>query len=140
MIIKVKYLADVSHIAYIRTGDWIDLRTAENVELKQNEFKLISLGIAMELPYGYEALMIPRSSTFKKFGILQANSIGLIDNSYCGDNDCWMFPAYATRDVIIPKDTRICQFRIIEHQPKLEFVTVDSLGNNNRGGFGSTDV
>ena len=140
MIVKIKYLADVTPISFLKQGDWIDLRTAEEVTLKKGEFKLISLGIAMELPYGYEALVIPRSSTFKKYGIIQANSIGLIDNSYCGDNDCWMFPAYATRDVTIPKDERICQFRIQEHQPKLEFVTVETLGNNNRGGFGSTDI
>ena len=140
MIVKVKYLTDVTPIEYIRTGDWIDLRTAEEVSLSKGDFKLISLGIAMQLPFGYEALVIPRSSTFKKFGILQTNSVGLIDNSYCGDNDCWMFPAYATRDVVIPKDERICQFRIIENQPKLEFITVDRLGNNDRGGLGSTDL
>ena len=138
MIVKVKYHADITPISYIRTGDWIDLRTAEDVELKKGEFKLISLGVSMQLPFGYEASVIPRSSTFKKYKILQSNSCGLIDNSYHGDSDVWMFPAYAVEETFIPKDTRICQFRIIENQPKLDFVTVDDLGNPDRGGFGST--
>lgn len=138
MIIKVKYHADITPISYIRTGDWIDLRTAEDVHLKKGEFKLISLGISIQLPYGYEALVIPRSSTYKKYKVLQANSVGLIDNLFKGSNDIWMFPALAVEDTFIPKDTRICQFRIIENQPKLEFVTVDNLNNPDRGGFGST--
>ena len=106
--------------------------------MKAGERRYISQGISMKLPQGYEAIMAPRSSTFKRYGILQTNSIGVIDNSYCGDDDIWMFPAYATRDVEIPAGARICQFRIIKSQPRLVFTSVDSLGEENRGGLGST--
>lgn len=137
--ILIKYVrTGLDKIEYIQSGDWIDLRIAEDVTLKTGEFKLIPLGVAMMLPKGYEALVIPRSSTFKKYGIIQANSIGLIDESYCGNNDEWYFPAYATRDIEIPKNTRICQFRIIEHQPPVDIVEVTELSEINRGGFGST--
>lgn len=136
--IKIKYVKQDMVRVNINNGDWIDLRIAEDVTLKAGEFKLIPLGIAMMLPKGYEALVIPRSSTFKKYGIIQANSIGLIDEAYCGNNDEWKFPAYATRDIEIPKNTRICQFRIIEHQPPVCIVEVTKLSEVNRGGFGST--
>ena len=137
--ILIKYVrTGLDKIEHIKAGDWIDLRIAEDVTLKTGEFKLIPLGVAMMLPKGYEALVIPRSSTFKKYGIIQANSIGLIDESYCGNNDEWHFPAYATRDIEIPKNTRICQFRIIEHQPPVDIVEVTELSEINRGGFGST--
>lgn len=137
--IKIKYVKDgMEKIKQIENGDWIDLRTAENVHLEPNEFKLIPLGVAMMLPKGYEALVIPRSSTFKKYGIIQANSVGLIDETYCGGNDEWQFSAYATRAVDIPKNTRICQFRIFNHQPKVELVEADHLSGTSRGGFGST--
>lgn len=136
--IRIKYLSGIDHIQKIHKGDWIDLRCAEDTELKAGEYKLIPLGVAMELPRGYEALCAPRSSTFKNYGILLANSMGIIDETYKGDNDQWHFPAYATRDVTIPKNERICQFRIIEHQPEVEFEEVKSLGNLDRGGIGST--
>ncbi len=138
--IKVKYFSDkVSKLEYIAgKSDWIDLRAAEDVELKQGDFKLIPLGIAMQLPKGYEAHIIPRSSTFKNFGIIQANHMGMVDESYCGDNDQWYFPAIALRDTSIKAGDRICQFRIIEHQPQLIFEAVDTLGNEDRGGFGTT--
>ncbi len=100
---------------------------------------LLPLGIAMELPKGYEAIVAPRSSTYKKYGIVQTNSIGVIDNSYCGDNDQWRMPVYFTQDVVIPKGSRIAQFRIQAKQPEINFITVESLGNTDRGGFGSTD-
>lgn len=119
-------------------GDWIDLRAAEDVTLKAGEYRMIPLGVAMELPKGYEALVAPRSSTFKNYGILLANSIGIIDESYKGDNDEWNFLAYATRDTVILKGDRICQFRIIKHQPRIQFLKVDRLGNRDRGGIGST--
>ncbi len=140
MKIRIKYISDkVEKLQYIENkSDWIDLRTAERVELKTGEFKLIPLGIAMELPIGYEAHIVPRSSTFKNFGILQTNSMGIVDESYCGDNDQWFFPALAMRDTVINVNDRICQFRIMEHQPKIEFDEVDSLGNEDRGGHGST--
>lgn len=140
MDIKIRYLADIEKIQKIDIGDWIDLRSAEDVTLKAGEFKLIKLGVAMELPEGYEAYVAPRSSTFKNFGILQANSIGIIDNSYCGDNDQWMFPAYAVRDTEIHKNDRICQFRIMEKQPELYMIEVTHLSGKDRGGFGSTGV
>lgn len=136
--IKVKYLRDVQKIKRISVGDWIDLRAAETVEMKAGEFKMIPLGVAMELPKGYEALVAPRSSTFKQYGIILANSIGIIDESYKGDDDEWNFLAYAMRDTEIKKNERICQFRIIGHQPEIEIEEVDTLGNENRGGIGST--
>ena len=135
--IKIKYLRDIQKIERFNTGDWIDLRAAETVVIPAGEVKLIPLGVAMELPEGYEAIVAPRSSTHKR-GILMANSIGVIDESYKGDNDEWHFPAYATKDTAIQKNERICQFRIIEHQPMIHLVEVDRLGNADRGGIGST--
>ena len=119
-------------------GDWIDLCTKEDVTLKQGEFKLIDLGVAMKLPKGYEALVVPRSSTFIKYGIVQTNSIGIIDETYCGNHDVWKFPALALRDTEIKSCTRIAQFRIIKHQPDVRFFELENLPDKNRGGFGST--
>ena len=136
--IKIKYLRGVQKIERFNTGDWIDLRCAEDVTMKAGEFKMIPLGVAMELPEGYEALVAPRSSTCKKLGIMLANSIGIIDESYKGDGDEWHFLAYAFRDTSIRKNERICQFRIIEHQPMIHLMEVDRLGNPDRGGIGST--
>lgn len=138
--INIKYLTDIiDKLTYIDgKSDWIDLRAAETVDMDPMEFKLIPLGIAMQLPAGYEAHVIPRSSTFKNFGIIQANSMGLIDESYCGDNDQWYFPAIALRKTTILANDRICQFRIMKHQPQIEFREVDSLNNDSRGGIGST--
>ena len=140
--VKIKYFTDkIKKLKYIDSkSDWIDLRAAEDIELKAGEFKLIPLGVAMELPDGYEAHMVPRSSTFKNYGVIQTNSMGVIDEIYCGDNDFWFFPAYATRDTKIYMNDRICQFRIMKHQPHLEFIEVNSLDNNDRGGHGSTGV
>ena len=140
MKIKVKYHADIDRIQKINIGDWIDLRASEDIELKNGEFKIIPLGVSMQLPEGYEALVVPRSSTFKNFGIISANSIGVIDNSYCGDNDIWKFPAIALRDTVIKKNERICQFRIIANQPKFKVEEVLVLDNADRGGIGSTGV
>ena len=129
----------IERLAYIGgKSDWIDLRAAEEVTMKAGEFRLIPLGIAMELPKGYEAHVVPRSSTFKSFGIIQTNSMGVIDETYCGDNDQWFMPAYALRDTRIHVNDRICQFRIMEHQPELFFEETDALLNGDRGGFGST--
>lgn len=138
--INIKYLTDsIDKLTYIDgKSDWIDLRAAETVDMEPMEFKLIPLGIAMQLPAGYEAHVIPRSSTFKNFGIIQANSMGLIDESYCGDNDQWYFPAIALRKTTIRTNDRICQFRIMKHQPQIEFHEVDNLNNESRGGIGST--
>lgn len=139
-IIKIKYHSDeIEKLRYIDgKSDWIDLRSAEDVELKAGEFKLISLGISIRLPEGYEAHIVPRSSTFKTWGIIQTNSMGIIDESYCGDNDIWRMPVYATRDSKINKNDRICQFRIVKHQPIIKFEEVAYLSEINRGGFGST--
>lgn len=139
MQIKIKYhVKGLKKIEVIEKGDWIDLRAAETVSLKQGELKYISLGVSMKLPEGYEAQVAPRSSTFKSWGILQANSLGIIDNSYSGTNDIWKFPAYATRDTVIELNDRICQFRLVEKMPEIEFVEADKLDNNDRGGFGTT--
>ena len=138
--IRIKYFSDkIERLKYIDgKSDWIDLRASETVELKAGEFKLIPLGVAMELPKGYEAHLVPRSSTFKNYGILQTNSCGIIDGTYCGDEDMWRMPVYATRDTVINENDRICQFRIVENQPEIVFDEVESLDNENRGGFGST--
>lgn len=138
--INIKYFTgNIDKLTYIDgKSDWIDLRAAETVDMDPMEFKLIPLGIAMQLPAGYEAHVIPRSSTFKNFGLIQANSMGLIDESYCGDSDQWYFPAIALRKTTILANDRICQFRIMKHQPQIEFREVDNLNNESRGGIGST--
>lgn len=136
--VKIKYLKPILKIGVVSNSDWVDLRAAEDVVMKAGEFRMIPLGVAMELPKGYEAIVAPRSSTFKKYGILLTNSIGIIDESYKGDNDEWHFPAYATADTCIKKNERICQFRIVKHQPVLQFAEVETLNNCNRGGLGST--
>ena len=138
--IKIKYLNDdITRLEYIDgKSDWIDLRAAEEDELKAGEFKLIHLGVAMQLPEGYEAHIVPRSSTFKKWGIIQTNHCGIVDNSYCGPNDWWRMPVFALRDTKIEVNDRICQFRIQKNQPTLVFNEVEEMEANNRGGFGST--
>ena len=138
--IKIKYHSkEISKLEYIEgKSDWIDLRAAEHVVLKKGEFKLINLGISMELPKGYEAVIVPRSSTYKNFGIIQTNHMGVIDETYCGDNDVYMMPVLAVRDTEINVNDRICQFRIQRHQPQIVFEEVEHLGNENRGGIGST--
>ena len=140
MEIQIKYFTDkIERLRYIDgKSDWIDLRAAETIELKAGEFKLIPLGVAMKLPRGYEAHVVPRSSTFKNFGIIQTNHCGIIDGSYCGPNDQWFFPAYAVRDTVINVNDRICQFRIMTNQPRIDFYESDLEDNANRGGHGST--
>lgn len=138
--IRIKYFSDeIEKLDYIDgKSDWIDLRASEDVELKQGEFKLVPLGVAMELPKGYEAHIVPRSSTYKNFGVIQANHCGIVDGSYCGDNDMWRMPVIAMRDTVIHINDRICQFRIMKNQPAIEFETVEHLEGPDRGGFGST--
>lgn len=138
--IKVRYLPGAPHIEQVGWGSWIDLYTYEDVTLKAGQREYISMGVAMQLPQGYEAILAPRSSTFKRYGLLQSNSIGVIDSTYNGDDDIWCMPVVATRDIYIPKGTRICQFRIQKEQPKIHFVAVPSLGNENRNGFGSSGI
>lgn len=138
--VQIKYHdTEIDKVEKITKGDWIDLRAAETVELKAGEFKIISLGVSMKLPEGYEAHLVPRSSTFKKWGILQTNHMGVIDNSYSGDNDIWGMPVLAMRDTVINKNDRICQFRLVERMPHdIEIIEVEHLDGVDRGGFGST--
>ena len=139
MKICLKYFVEgLTPVEKIAKGDWIDLRAAEDVEMKKGDFRYLRLGVGMILPDGYEAHVAPRSSTFKNFGILVANSFGVIDNSYCGEEDEWRLPVLAMRDTVIHKNDRICQFRIVEKQPELEFEVVEHLRDESRGGFGST--
>lgn len=139
-IIQIKYHSEeIEKLRYIDgKSDWIDLRAAENVVLRAGEYRLISFGISMKIPEGYEAHVVPRSSTFKNFGILQSNSCGIIDCSYCGENDIWKMPVYAVRDTEIHVNDRIAQFRIMENQPKILFEEVERMEGKDRGGFGST--
>lgn len=137
--IKIKYHnKNVEKIEKIEKGDWIDLRAAETVTLEAGDFKIISLGVSMKLPDGYEAYVVPRSSTYKKWGIIQTNSIGIIDNSYSGDNDIWGMPVVALQDTTINEGDRICQFRIMKKMDEVEFEEVEKLDGSDRGGFGST--
>ncbi len=139
--IRIKYhCASLEKLTSISVGDWIDLRAAERVELKAGDFRRISLGVSMKLPEGYEAHIAPRSSSFQKWGFLQVNSVGVVDNSYSGTDDLWMLPVYATRDAVIEMNDRICQFRILRRMPQIRFLEVESLDEVNRGGFGSTGV
>ena len=138
--IKIKYFTDkIDKLAYIDgKSDWNDLRASEEVTLKQGEFALVPLGVAMELPKGYEAHIVPRSSTYKNFGVIQANHCGVVDGSYCGDNDMWRMPVIAMRDTQIHVNDRICQFRIMKNQPEILFEEVEHLEGKDRGGFGTT--
>lgn len=141
--IKVRYIPNekgkIHQLTFIDGGDWVDLYTKNDEYITSGQFKNIPLGVAMKLPAGYEALVVPRSSTFVKYGLIQVNSVGVIDEKYCGNNDEWHFPVMCIGEpVSIPAGTRLCQFRIIRHQPAFDFETVTSLGSTNRGGFGST--
>lgn len=136
--VKIKYHTNILPLEKNEKGDWIDLRAAEDVDMTAGDYCLIPLGVSMKLPEGYEAHIVPRSSTFKKWGIIQANHMGVIDNSYSGDEDQWHFPAIALRTTHIRKNDRICQFRLVKNQEPIEFLEVDHLDNINRGGFGST--
>lgn len=147
--IKIKYHTDIQKIQKVAMGDFIDLRAAESVFIPFGKMVKVSLGISMQLPKGYEAHVVPRSSTFEKWGVICVNSMGIIDNSYCGDNDVWKFPAFCleprtmkngVQGTMIHKGDRICQFRIVENQPVIEFEEVAVLGNKDRGSFGSTGV
>ena len=155
--IRVLYHTDINKLEKLSIGDWIDLRAAEDVFIPKGQSALISLGVSMKLPEGYEAHVVPRSSTFKNYGLIMTNSVGIIDNSYCGTNDVWRFPAYCLESKTsrcinitdkgfiqygswVHKNDRICQFRIVKSQPPIEFVEVDTLDDTDRGGIGSTGV
>ena len=140
--IKIKYFSeDIEKLRYIGgNSDWIDLRAAEDVTMKKGEFRLIRLGVAMELPQGYEAHVVPRSSTYKNFGLIQTNHMGVIDESYKGDADEWKWPTLAMRDTEVHAGDRLCQFRIMKHQPQINFIEVQTLENEDRGGFGTSGI
>ena len=141
MKIKIHYFSpDAPRLKVTTKGDWIDLYVSETVTLHKGDFALVPLGVSMQLPAGWEARTVPRSSAFRRWGIVQPNSVGVIDNSYCGTNDEWKLPVYATRDTVIEKGDRICQFRVFENQPPIEFEEADELSEVDRGGFGSTGV
>ena len=136
MELKVKYLTDIKPLEKFREGDWIDLRAAKDMNLKVGEYAVIPLGICVELPKGYEAHIAPRSSTFKQWNIIQVNGVGIVDETYCGDNDEWGMPVYAVQDTVIHKNDRVCQFRLVYHQPEFTITKVPMLGNPDRKGFG----
>ena len=138
--LKIKYhVKELEKLRYIDgKSDWIDLRVAENVSMKQGEYRLISMGISVEIPKGYEMLIVRRSSAYKNFGILQTNAMGVVDESFCGDNDIIHMPILAMRDTEIHINDRIGQFRLMPHQPEVHFIEVDHLDNEDRGGFGTT--
>lgn len=139
MEIKVKYHCGAAKpIRQAHPGEWIDLRAADDVYLEAGKFHLISLGVSIQLPYGYEAIIASRSSTFKNYGVIQTNGIGVIDHTYCGDADLLQFPCYATADKIIHAGDRIAQLRIQKTQGDIEITEVEHLSNKNRGGIGST--
>ena len=140
-VVKVKYHVDgLEPISQAHSGEWCDLRCAEDVELKKGDFKYIDLGVSIALPAGYEAIIAPRSSTFKNYGLLMSNSVGVVDYLYRGNEDRWMMPVYAIHDTVIHKNDRICQFRIQECQPPLNIISVDNMEDESRGGLGSTGV
>lgn len=139
LTIKIKYHTNnTEKVEPVQHGDWIDLRASETVYMEPGDFRIIPLGVSMKIPDGYEAHLAPRSSTYKKWGIIQANSVGVIDGSYCGDNDIWCFPAIAMKHTEIHAGDRICQFRLVKKMKPVEFVEVDHMENDDRGGFGST--
>lgn len=141
-VIKIKYHSDqIEKLDYIAgKSDWIDLRSAEDVTLETGEFHLINLGVSVQLPEGYEMIIAPRSSTYKNFGLIQTNSIGVVDESYCGDNDILRMPVKADRHTEIHVNDRVCQFRIMKHQPTIVFEEVEHLEGQDRGGFGTTGI
>ena len=141
-VLKIRYLSDrIEKLRYIDgRSDWIDLRASEDMVIRKGECRLIPLGVAIQLPEGYEAHVVPRSSTFRNYGLIQANSFGVVDESYCGNEDQWFVPMYATRDTEIHVNDRICQFRIMKHQPEIVFEETEQLSGKNRGGFGTTGI
>lgn len=122
----------------VDNGDWIDLRASVGGAFKKGDFALIDLGVSMRLPEGYEAHIAPRSSTFKHWGIIQCNSVGVVDNSFSGTNDVWKMPCFFTKDTVIEPNDRICQFRIIKKMEPVSFTEVTELNSTDRGGFGSS--
>lgn len=154
MKIRIKYFEEATKLKKITKGNWIDVYSNKDVFVKAGERAMIPLGFALELPRGWEAHLAPRSSTFKTWGIIQTNSVGVVDDTYIGDNDQWHMPVYClqgknfeksidgeyTDGTWIKKGDKIGQFRIMEVMPEIEFEEVESFGNADRGGFGTTGV
>lgn len=141
MQIKIKYHdTELERCKVIEQGNWIDLRAAETVYMKKGEFKIINLGISIKIRSDYEAYIVPRSSTYKRYGVIQANGIGIIDSSYCGNNDILGFPCIALRDTVIKKNDRICQMRVQKAMGNVQLYETEIMTDENRGGFGSTGV
>lgn len=153
MILRIKYFENATKLKKITKGNWIDVYANKDIFVKSNERAMIPLGFALELPNGWEGHLAPRSSTFKTWGIIQTNSVGIVDDTYIGDNDQWHMPVFCLqgKDVIIEdniektgtwirKGDKVGQFRIMEVMPSIEFEEVEFFGNDNRGGFGSTGV
>ncbi|VYU43042.1 deoxyuridine 5'-triphosphate nucleotidohydrolase [Clostridium tertium] len=147
MIIRIKYFEGATRLSKISKGDWIDVYANKDMFIKEGERAMIPLGFALELPNGWEGHLAPRSSTFKTWGIIQTNSIGVVDSSYIGDNDQWHMPVFCiqgkneqdgVKGTFIERGDKVAQFRIMEVMPSIEFEEVDTFGNKDRGGFGST--
>ena len=151
MIIRIKYFDNATKLKKITKGNWIDVYANKDVFVKCGEKKMVPLGFALELPEGWEGHLAPRSSTFKTWGIIQTNSVGVVDDTYIGDNDQWHMPVYClqgkdiesengeeVKGTWIRKGDKIGQFRIMEVMPEIEFEEVESFGNEDRGGFGTT--
>lgn len=147
MIIRIKYFENATKLNKISKGDWIDVYANKDMFIKEGERAMIPLGFALELPSGWEGHLAPRSSTFKTWGIIQTNSIGVVDSSYIGDNDQWHMPVFClqgkneengVKGTFIERGDKIAQFRIMEVMPAIEFEEVETFGNEDRGGFGST--
>ncbi|MBI6038030.1 dUTP diphosphatase [Clostridium perfringens] len=151
MIIRIKYFDKATKLKKITKGNWIDVYANKDVFVKCGERAMVPLGFALELPEGWEGHLAPRSSTFKTWGIIQTNSVGVVDDTYIGDNDQWHMPVYCLqgkdlesedgeeiKGTWIRKGDKIGQFRIMEVMPEIEFEEVDSFGNEDRGGFGTT--
>ena len=151
MIIRIKYFDKATKLKKITKGNWIDVYANKDVFVKCGERAMVPLGFALELPEGWEGHLAPRSSTFKTWGIIQTNSVGVVDDTYIGDNDQWHMPVYClqgkeiesengeeVKGTWIRKGDKIGQFRIMEVMPEIEFEEVESFGNKDRGGFGTT--
>ena len=147
MKIRIKYFEGATKLKKIAKGNWIDVYSSKELFVPEGDRAMIPLGFALELPSGYEAHLAPRSSTFKTWGIIQTNSVGVVDDTYIGDNDQWHIPVYCLKGhdskdgvagTLIKCGDKIGQFRIMEVMPELEFEEVESFGNQDRGGFGTT--
>lgn len=153
MKLRIKYLKEANKLEKITKGNWIDVYAYEDIFVPEGGRAMVNLGFALELPKGWEGHLAPRSSTFKTWGIIQTNSVGVVDDTYIGNNDIWHMPVYCLqgKDILndlykevrgtwIKKGDKIGQFRIMEVMPSIEFEEVESFDNEDRGGFGTTGI